>query len=112
MSEEQTQETNDGTWSGLKKTIIGTLTTVIAGGGVWVSTLIFGGGNEPAEETKTEQPASQPVINLNVQQNQENKQKTENNNGGGVVRERIIERPAQQPQAQPEKPKKVEEESW
>jgi flagellar basal body-associated protein FliL len=112
MSEEQTQETNDGTWSGLKKTIIGTLTTVIAGGGVWVSTLIFGGGDEPAEETKTEQPASQPVINLNVQQNQENKQKTENNNGGGVVRERIIERPAQQPQAQPEKPKKVEEESW
>jgi hypothetical protein len=112
MSEEQTQETNDGTWSGLKKTIIGTLTTVIAGGGVWVSTLIFGGGDEPAEETKTEQPASQPVINLNVQQNQENKQKTENNNGGGVVRERIIERPAQQPQPQPEKPKKVEEESW
>ena len=112
MSEEQTQETNDGTWSGLKKTIIGTLTTVIAGGGVWVSTLIFGGGDEPAEETKTEQPASQPVINLNVQQNQENKQKTENNNAGGVVRERIIERPAQQPQAQPEKPKKVEEESW
>jgi flagellar basal body-associated protein FliL len=111
MSEE-TQETNDGTWSGLKKTIIGTLTTVIAGGGVWVSTLIFGGGDEPAEETKTEQPASQPVINLNVQQNQENKQKTENNNGGGVVRERIIERPAQQPQPQPEKPKKVEEESW
>ena len=111
MSEE-TQETNDGTWSGLKKTIIGTLTTVIAGGGVWVSTLIFGGGDEPAEETKTEQPASQPVINLNVQQNQENKQKTENNNGGGVVRERIIERPAQQPAQQPEKPKKVEEESW
>ena len=111
MSEE-TQETNDGTWSGLKKTIIGTLTTVIAGGGVWVSTLIFGGGDEPAEETKTEQPARQPVINLNVQQNQENKQKTENNNGGGVVRERIIERPAQQPQPQPEKPKKVEEESW
>ena len=66
MSEEQTQETNDGTWSGLKKTIIGTLTTVIAGGGVWVSTLIFGGGDEPAEETKTEQPASQPVINLNA----------------------------------------------
>ena len=109
MSEE-TQETNDGTWSGLKKTIIGTLTTVIAGGGVWVSTLIFGGGDEPAEETKTEQPASQPVINLNVQQNQENKQKTENNNGGGVVRERIIEKPAAQQPTQPQ-PKK-EEESW
>ena len=47
MSEE-TQETttNDGTWSGLKKTIIGTITTVVAGGGVWVSTLLFGGHSE------------------------------------------------------------------
>jgi len=112
MSEE-TQETNDGTWSGLRKTIIGTITTLVAGGGTWLGVMLFGGGaDEPAEETKTEQPAAQPVINLNVQQNQENKQKTENNNGGGVVRERIIERPAQQPQPQPEKPKKVEEESW
>ena len=56
MSEEQeTQETNDGTWSGLKKTIYGTLTTVIAGGGVWVSTILFGGSDETSEETKTEQ---------------------------------------------------------
>ena len=108
MSEEQE---NDGTWSGLRKTIIGTLGTVVAGGGTWLGVTLFGGGNnEPAEETKTEQPAA-PVI-VNVQQNQENKQKTENNNGGGVVRERIIERPAQLPQTQPEKPKKVEEESW
>jgi hypothetical protein len=111
MSEE-TQETNDGTWSGLRKTIVGTLSTVIAGGGTWLGVTLFGGGNdEPVEETKTEQaaPAGQPVINLNVQQNQENKQKVEN---GGGVRERIIERPAQQPTQQPEKPKKVEEESW
>ena len=109
MSEEQE---NDGTWSGLRKTIIGTLSTVVAGGGTWLGVTLFGGGNdEPAEETKTEQaaPAGQPVINLNVQQNQENKQKVEN---GGGVRERIIERPAQQPTSQPEKPKKVEEESW
>jgi len=110
MSEEQE---NDGTWSGLRKTIVGTLSTVIAGGGTWLGVTLFGGGHdEPAEETKTEQaaPAGQPVINLNVQQNQENKQKVDN--GGGVVRERIIERPTQQPAQQPEKPKKVEEESW
>jgi hypothetical protein len=51
MSEEtNAPETNDGTWSGLKKTIIGTLTTVIAGGGVWVSTLLFGGGAEEAQQ--------------------------------------------------------------
>ena len=101
---------NDGTWSGLRKTIVGTLGTVVAGGGTWLGVTLFGGGNEePKEETKTEQAAPAPVV-VNVQQNQENKQKVEN--GGGVIRERIIERPAQQVQAQPEKPKKVEEESW
>jgi hypothetical protein len=104
------EEMNDGTWSGLRKTIVGTLGTVVAGGGTWLGVTLFGGGNEePKEETKTEQAAPAPVV-VNVQQNQENKQKVEN--GGGVVRERIIERPAQQPQSQPEKPKKVEEESW
>jgi hypothetical protein len=107
MSEETN---NDGTWSGMKKTVIGTLTTVITGGGVWLSTILFGGHEEPKEETKTEQstPASAPVI-VNVQQNQENKQKVENG-GPTVIRERVIEKPAA---AQPaEKPKKVEEESW
>jgi flagellar basal body-associated protein FliL len=107
MSEEQ--ETNDGTWSGLRKTIIGTLGTVVAGGGTWLGVTLFGGGHdEPAEETKTEQaaPAAAPVV-VNVQQNQENKQKVENGGGTHVI-ERVVEKPA----AQPEKPKKVEEESW
>jgi|TARA_R110000868_G_scaffold96593_1_gene265768 flagellar basal body-associated protein FliL len=111
MSEE-TQETNDGTWSGLKKTIIGTLTTVIAGGGVWVSTIIFGGHEEPKEETKTEQNGGQAPITINVQQNQENKQKTENNGGGTVIHERIIEKPTSNPQPTQPQPKKEEEESW
>jgi hypothetical protein len=102
------EETNDGTWSGLKKTIIGTLSTVITGGGVWLGTTIYGGGHdeEPKEETKTEQPASAPVI-VNVQQNQENKQKVENG-GGTVIRERVIEKPTQ-PAAPVQKP---QEESW
>jgi len=100
---------NDGTWSGMKKTIIGTLTTVITGGGVWLSTILFGGhAEEPKEETKTEQPAASaaPVI-VNVQQNQENKQKVENG-GGTVIRERVIEKPSQ-PAAPVQKP---QEESW
>jgi hypothetical protein len=103
------EETNDGTWSGLKKTIIGTLSTVVAGGGTWLGVTLFGGGHEePKEETKTEQaaPAAAPVV-VNVQQNQENKQKVENG-GPTVIRERVIEKPA----APAEKPKKVEEESW
>ena len=112
MSEEQeTQETNDGTWSGLKKTIYGTLTTVIAGGGVWVSTILFGGSDEPSEESKTEQaaPSAAPVV-VNVQQNQENKQKTENNGGGTHVIERVVEKPASTQPSQPQP--KPQEESW
>ena len=59
MSEEQE---NDGTWSGLKKTIIGTISTAILAGGTYVTTQLFGGGDE--EETKTEQvQPAQPVIN-------------------------------------------------
>jgi hypothetical protein len=101
------EETNDGTFTGLKKTIIGTLTTIIAGGGTWLGVTLFGGHDEePKEETKTEQPAAAPVI-VNVQQNQENKQKVENG-GGTVIRERVIEKPAQ-PAAPVQKP---QEESW
>jgi len=103
------EETNDGTWSGLKKTIIGTLSTVITGGGVWLGTTLYGGGHdeEPKEETKTEQPATAAPVIVNVQQNQENKQKVENG-GGTVIRERVIEKPTQ-PAAPVQKP---QEESW
>jgi flagellar basal body-associated protein FliL len=106
MSEEVN---NDGTWSGMKKTIIGTLTTVITGGGVWLSTMLFGGhSEEPKEEAKTEQvtPAAAPApVIVNVSQNQENKQKVENG-GPTVIRERVIEKPAATT------PVKKEEESW
>ena len=80
MSEEVKEAANDGTWSGLKKTIIGTLTTVVAGGGVWVSTLLFGGHSEEKAETKTEQAA--PVINLNVDNSSKN---TNTASGGGTT---------------------------
>ena len=56
MSEE-TQE-QEGTWSALKKTIIGVLGTIVTAGGVWLTTLLGGGdGNEAA-------PAPAPVINI------------------------------------------------
>lgn len=87
MSEEQE---NDGTWSGLKKTIIGTLATVVTGGGVWLSTMLFGG---EAEEAPVQQAAPAPVV-VNVQQNQEN---TQQQKGGTntIVKETIKEVPAQ-----------------
>ncbi len=103
------EETNDGTWSGLKKTLIGTISTAVLAGGTWFTTTLFGGHEEESkEETKTETaaPSSAPVI-VNVQQNQENKQKVENGGGTHTI-ERIVEKPV----APAEKPKKVEEESW
>ena len=97
MSEEtNTTETNDGTWSGLKKTIIGTLTTVITGGGIWLSTTLFGGHDEPKVEHKTEQaaPAPAPVI-VNVQQNQENTQQQKAGGTTTIIKEKIVEKPAE-----------------
>jgi len=81
MSEETE---NDGSWGGLKKTIVGTLATIVTGGGVWISTILFGGGSDN-EETKTEQvaPAAAPVINLNLENN--NQSNTSSGGGGTTV---------------------------
>ena len=109
MSEETT---NDGTWSGLKKTIIGTLTTVITGGGVWLGTALYGGGHDEEEgDAKTEQPAAAPVV-VNVQQTQENKQKVDN---GDDHRTTVIyeNKLPKSEEVKPAKPaEKPQEESW
>ena len=75
MSEEtNTQDHNDGTWSGLKKTIIGVATTAVMGLGTWGVTKITGGGDEPAP-APVQQAA--PVININnTQQQQQSAGKT------------------------------------
>jgi hypothetical protein len=57
MSEE-VENANDGTLSGLKKTIIGVITTAVMGLGTWGITQITG-GDEPAAV-----PAAAPVINI------------------------------------------------
>lgn len=95
MSEE-TQ--NDGTWSGLKKTIIGTLSTAVLGVGTWFTTTFLGVNNESKEEVKTEQPAAgqpggAPVI-INLQNNNTQQQ---SNTGGGttVIKERVVEKPVE-----------------
>jgi coenzyme F420-reducing hydrogenase alpha subunit len=102
MSEE-TQ--NDGTVSGLKKTVIGTLTTVIGGAGIWVSTMLFGGHSEDAQEAKTEvvapAPAAAPVV-INLTQTQENTQQQKSQGTTTIIKEKIVEKPAE----------KKQEESW
>lgn len=95
MSEEIEQH-NDGTMSGLKKTIIGVATTAIMGLGTWGVTQITGGGDEPAP---VQQAA--PVINI-TNSNQQSQSAT----GGTtkiIERERVVEKPAVAP-----KPKKKE----
>jgi hypothetical protein len=94
MSEENE---NDGTWSGLKKTLIGTLATVVTAGGAWIGTTIFGGGEEAAP---VQQAAPQPMI-LNIDNSSQN---NSSNSAGGsktVIKETIREVPASQPAAQP-----------
>lgn len=108
MSEETE---NDGTLSGLKKTIIGTLTTVIGGGGIWLSTQLFSGHSDEETETKTEQVVQQapaPIINVNLENNNTNQQKQQGGNTT-IIREKVIEKPVDQPA--PVKPKE-EEDPW
>jgi hypothetical protein len=65
MSEEQEHE---GTWSGLKKTILGTLATVVTAGGAWLGSMLFGGGSEATPAVA----APAPVINItNTNQQQQ-----------------------------------------
>jgi hypothetical protein len=94
MSEE-VENSNDGTWSGLKKTIIGVVTTAVMGLGTWGVTQITG-GDEPAPA-----PAAAPVINIT------NSNQQSQSAGGGttkiIEREKVVEKPAAAP-----KPKKKE----
>ncbi len=99
MSEEL-EQSNDGTWSGLKKTIIGVATTAVMGLGTWGVTQITGGGNEPAP---VQQAA--PVINIT-----NSNQQSQAAGGGTKVIERVVEKPAAQPKpAAPIKKKEGDE---
>jgi hypothetical protein len=86
MSEE-VESSNDGTLSGLKKTIIGVITTAVMGLGTWGVTQITGGGDEPAP---VQQAA--PVINIT------NSNQQSQSAGGGttkiIEREKVVEKPA------------------
>ena len=102
MSEEL-ENSNDGTWSGLKKTIIGVATTAVMGLGTWGVTQITGGGDEPAP---VQQAA--PVINIT------NSNQQSQSAGGGttkiIEREKVVEKPAaQQPKPAPAKKKEGDE---
>jgi len=96
------EESNDGTMSGLVKTIIGTLGTIVTAGGAWLGSQMFGGGEQPAA-----QPAQAPVINIT--QNQAQQQST----GGGktvIIKEKAAGGNTQPAPAPAPKPKKEADE--
>jgi hypothetical protein len=90
-------EHNDGTWSGLVKTIVGTVGTIVTAGGAYVGSQLFGGGEEKAAEAA--QPAAvtapAPVINITTNNSQ---QQSASAGGGKTV---IIK----EKEAAPAKPK-------
>lgn len=107
MSEETN---NEGGLSGLKKTLIGTLGTVVTAGGVWLTTHLGGGEATDKEEVKTEQaapaPAAAPVV-INLQNNNTNQQKQQSNNSNTS---KAAPAPVQQAAPAPAAP--AQKESW
>jgi len=87
MSEE-VENSNDGTMSGLKKTIIGVITTAVMGLGTWGITQITGGDKD---EAPVQQAA--PVINIT-----NSNQQSQSAGGGKTViikeKETVKEKPA------------------
>jgi hypothetical protein len=85
---EEVEDANDGTLSGLKKTVIGVITTAVMGLGTWGITQITGGGDEPAP---VQQAA--PVINIT-----NSNQQSQSAGGGKTViikeKETVKEKPA------------------
>ena len=92
MAEEQ----EEGTMSGLKKTLIGTVGTIVTAGGVWLTTLLGGGDKaEPAPQQAA------PVINIT----NSNQQAQQASGGGKTV---IIKEKSAEP-AKPATPVKKKE---
>jgi hypothetical protein len=90
---EETQE-QEGTWSGLKKTIIGVAGTVVTAGGVWLSTLL--GGGDKSEPVPVQ---AAPVINI-TNSNQQSQ------SAGGktvIIKEKASNTQPSQPQPKPKK---------
>jgi len=85
---EEVEQHNDGTWSGLKKTIVGVATTAVMGLGTWGITQITGGDKEAAP---VQQAA--PIINIT-----NSNQQSQSAGGGKTViikeKETIKEKPA------------------
>ena len=101
------EEHNDGTMSGLLKTVLGTVGTIVTAGGAYIGSQLFGGGEEK-EATPVQTAAPAPVINITTNNTQQQKQAS---SGGTKVIERVVENPAV-PKKKTEKEALQEEPKW
>jgi hypothetical protein len=108
MSEE-VNELNDGTFSGLKKTILGTVGTLVTAGGVWISTQVFGGHADENESAKTEQAAPAPIV-VNIENTNQQKQSSSPGNTT-IIKERVVEKVAA-PAKEEKKKSESEDAPW
>lgn len=58
------EESNDGTWSGLVKTIVGTVGTIVTAGGAYIGSQMFGGDDKADAAQPAAVSAPAPVINI------------------------------------------------
>ena len=89
------EEHNDGSWSGLAKTAIGTIGTIVTAGGAWLVSHLGGGEKEAEVAQPAAVTAPAPVINIT---NANTQQQSTNAGGGKTV---IIK----EKEAAPAKPK-------
>ncbi len=100
------EEHNDGTWSGLVKTIVGTVGTIVTAGGAYLGSQMFGGGEEKSETAPAAVTAPAPVINIT------NANTQQQSAGGKTVIIKEKEAAPAKPKAKTEKEALQEEPKW
>ncbi len=101
------EEHNDGSWSGLAKTAIGTIGTIVTAGGAWLISHLGGGEKEAEVAQPAAVTAPAPVINITSNNTQQQKQVS--GGGGKTV---IIKEKEAAPKKKTEKEALKEEPQW
>jgi hypothetical protein len=101
------EEHNDGSWSGLAKTAIGTIGTIVTAGGAWLVSHLGGGEKEAEVAQPAAVTAPAPVINITTNNTQQQKQVA--GGGGKTV---IIKEKEAAPKKKTEKEALKEEPQW
>jgi hypothetical protein len=100
------EEHNDGSWSGLAKTAIGTIGTIVTAGGAWLVSHLGGGEKEAEVAQPAAVTAPAPVINIT------NANTQQQSAGGKTIIIKEKEAAPAKPKAKTEKEALQEEPKW